>query len=651
VTFTRSARDELLARLNEDSRFACIRDTVEITTLNSWGFRRIKNVAFSPKLISSKEDYHFAMLNQLQSVWVKHPQIKAAIEEQRNIVPRSLMNVIDAYKSIGFDHIRHKNYEQFARRVEELRSQGLGWKLDELVDDLTKLGILGSRTTKKGQEVPQAGDREVYNAFFKFWREAADHLINNATFTLEDQKYYAYLDERQKVEEGKFLSGAARYDHVLVDEFQDINPLDLALIKAIVERNRATATIVGDDDQAIFEWRGTTPEYILNPDQFFDSSFVTHTLATNYRSPKNIVELSQRLIACNVRRVAKATQAFRPDKAEIKIEKVASLTEALDRVYAEVEQAIGKGESPSRVAIIGRKRSQIIPYQVFFASKDVPFCAAEDLQVFMSETFDRLLRLLIMKERARTKGQSRFQVVEDLLELCNLVKRYPLNRTERETLKRNLQQCSPSTMVSAVEALAGYRGPLKGKNAKGAMSLCMAEAVAEFLGASTVSDTLTKLGAHFEGLQLDMGRAADDIFYVDPPFFQLAEYASRYGDDYARFVEDIERAKSQLAYVPPFEDDGAAATPEELWRRPLHLMTALRAKGKEFDSVILLDVNEGIWPNRNAITQEQREAERRVFYVAFTRARKKVLMLVSTRLGSKEAVVSPYIEELGLTVD
>jgi len=588
VTFTRAARDELLARLNEDTGFVSLRDAVEITTLNSWGFRRIKSVAFSPKLICSKQDYHFAMLNQLQSVWMEHPQIKAAIEQHRNTAPRNLMNVIDACKSIGFDHVRHTNYERFAQRTEELRSQNLGWKLDEVIDDLTKLGVFGSKTSKQGQEVPQAGDRKVYNTFFKFWREAADCLIKNATFTLEDQKYYAYLDERQKVDEGKFLSGAARYDHVLVDEFQDINPLDLALIRAIAERNRATVTIVGDDDQAIFEWRGTTPEYILNPDQFFDSKFVTHTLETNYRSPKNIVELSQKLIAYNARRVPKATQAFCSDEAEIQIEKVASVTDALDRVYVEVEQAIGNGESPSRVAIIGRKRSQIIPYQVFFASKDVPFCAAEDLQVFMSDAFDRLLRLLIMKERAGTESHSRFQIVEDMLELCSLVKRYPLNRTERSALKRHLQQRSPATMERAIEALADYTGPLKGRNSKGNMSLHMAEAVAEFLAASTVSEALTKLGAHFEGLQLDMGRAADDIFYVAPPFFQLAEYASRYGDDYARFVEDIERAKEQLAYIPPFEDDGQSATPEDLWKRPLHLMTALRAKGKEFDSVILL---------------------------------------------------------------
>jgi DNA helicase-2/ATP-dependent DNA helicase PcrA len=130
----------------------------------------------------------------------------------------------------------------------------------------------------------------------------------------------------------------------------------------------------------------------------------------------------------------------------------------------------------------------------------------------------------------------------------------------------------------------------------------------------------------------------------------LAEYATRYGNDYVQFVEDIERAKDQLVYVPPFEDDEQASSPADLWKRPLHLMTALRAKGKEFDTVILLDVNDGIWPNRNAQTPAEKEAERRVFYVAFTRARKRVVMLVSSRLGNKAAIPSPFIGELGLSV-
>jgi DNA helicase-2/ATP-dependent DNA helicase PcrA len=77
-------------------------------------------------------------------------------------------------------------------------------------------------------------------------------------------------------------------------------------------------------------------------------------------------------------------------------------------------------------------------------------------------------------------------------------------------------------------------------------------------------------------------------------------------------------------------------------------MTALRAKGKEFDSVVLLDCNEGIWPNKNAQTPQQIEAERRVFYVAFTRAKKRLLMLVNKTIGAKAATPSRFLNELGL---
>ena len=648
VTFTVAARDELRARLHEQKVFASVRDSIEVTTLNSWGFRRIKNAAFSPELITSKQDFHFAMLNQLQAVWMKHANVRAAIEQAQKAAPRKLLSVMDSFKSLGFDHTRHKDFEGFRRHVASIREQGLSWKLQEHIDELTKLGVL-STVIRRGVEAAVESDRRIYSAFFQFWREATAHLISNATFTLEDQKYYAYLDERLKTEEGRLLAGAARYDHVLVDEFQDVNPLDLALIKAITERSRATLTIVGDDDQAIFEWRGATPEYILDPEKFFGVKFETHTLSVNYRSPANIVSCSQLLIANNKRRVPKHTEANRRDQASIVVQKTRSITETLDLVYKFVEKHIGTGKSPSRVAVIGRKRGQIIPFQIFFASKDVPFCAAEDLQVFLSDAFERLLELLVIKQRADQRS-TRTQVVDDMLALCNLVKRYPLNKRDREALRRHIQQTAGSNLNAAVDALAAYKGALKGANADGSISQTFADAIRSFLRANSVSQALDTLSVCFEGLHIDLGKAEDDIFFTDPPFVHLAEYASRYGDDYNRFLDDIERAKAQLAYIPPFEDEEQLVTSESLWKRPLHLMTALRAKGKEFDSVILLDVNDGIWPNRNARTPEQLEAERRVFYVAFTRAQSSVLIKVSSQVGHRQAVPSPYIEELGLAI-
>ncbi len=662
VTFTRAARDELISRLNEGSEFAGIRDQTEITTLNSWGFRRIKNAAYSPRLITSKKDFHFTMRNQLQPVWKKYERVKGAIQNSNrwksNQAPRNLMEVIDSIKSLGFDHCRHSNREKFVEHWRELERQGLGWRLQEQIDQLIKFDVLDDelknlRTTSNSGASNNETEREhvsttsnllkedFYDAFYSFWLEATARLIDEATFTLEDQKYFAYQDEQTNVDRGSFLSGAASYDHVFVDEFQDINPLDLALVRAIVVRRRATITIAGDDDQAIFEWRGATPEYILKPQDYFNAKFETHTLEVNYRSPNNIVMRSQDLIKNNRRRVPKQIRAHSSSMAKIEVLELESLSEALSYVSKLVKISLYEGASPSRIALLSRKRAQIIPYQVYFASKEIPFCAAEDLQIFLSAAFDRLLRLLTIKEDSERRRITS-NVLNDIIFFCDNVHKYPLNKKTKFELRKHLQMSRPRTIQDGILVLAEYRGELKGKNSEGETSLAMATAIQEFIDSKSVFDALFALSERFEGFQQDLGKSEDDIFYADPPFFNLAEFARLYEDDYDSFVNDIEAAKETLVYTPPFEADESE---NDLSKNPLHLMTALRAKGKEFDKVVLLDVESGMWPNRNAKTIEQLEAERRVMYVAFTRAREQVTLLL--RRG---AVPSPYIQELALRV-
>lgn len=635
VTFTRAARDELRSRVNEDPDFSSIRDQIEITTLNSWGFRQIKREADSPKLITSRKDFHFAMSNQLRPVWRDHEMVKSAIQNRnrwkRANAPRNLMDMIDALKTLGFDHKRLVSYDAFERHWLELERQGLGWRLQTLIDQLIKFDVMN--------EAAKNAD-DFFYAFYRFWLAATERLIDEETFSLEDQKYFAYQNEQTHVDNRSILSGAAAYDHVFVDEFQDINPLDLAMTRAMVKRRRATLTIAGDDDQAIFEWRGATPEYILDPAKYFGRAFETHTLATNYRSPANIVQRSQQLIKHNDRRVPKQISAHESTSAVIEILRLETLPGALQRVQKLIADSVSEGTSPSRIALISRKRAQIIPYQVFFASKDIPFCAAEDLQVFLSETFERLIRLLTCKEYADRRS-SVSNVLNDIIFFCDYVKRYPLNKKTKFALRKALQSNRPRSIRDGVTALAAYRGELKGKNTDGETSLEMAGAVLCFLDAKSVTDALVSLSRDFEGFKFDFGKAEEDIFFADPPFFHLAEYARQYKDDFACFVDDIEAAKDTLVYTPPFDDDVGSA---DLLKQPIHLMTALRAKGKEFDKVVLLDVEDGIWPNRNARSEQQLEAERRVFYVAFTRAREQVTMLL--REG---AVPSPYIQELGLT--
>lgn len=627
VTFTRAAREEINARLQTQD----LANSVEVTTLNAWGFRRIKGATFRPRLITSKTDYHFAVLNQLQSVWQKkkHKHIREAIQTsdgwRKANAPRMIMNMIDVFKSLGFDHRRHKDESLFLRHWSDLESQRLEWRLIEQVDHLKRLEII--------DEEPKDTKRQVFTRFYRFWREATDHLTREATFTLEDQKYFAFQNEQTSVDNKKMLSGAARYDHVLVDEFQDINPLDLALIKAIVERSSAHLTIAGDDDQAIFEWRGATPEYIISPSQFFGYDFTTYHLGVNYRSPANVVDHSQALIRHNRRRVKKDVRPHSRSHAQIDVQEVETITDALEFVNDLVKLT----EPPygRRIALISRKRSQIIPYQVHFASQDIHFSAAEDLQVFLSDAFSNLLELLDV----RSNGVSRTRVTPTMLQLCDLVKRFPLNKADRERLRKHFVQTRPGSVKEGVEALSSYAGKLKGSNTDGEMSVAMSNAIAAFLGSKTVTEALRTLASEFEGLQFDFGKSEEDIFYTDPPFFHLAQYATRYGCDFESFIDDLVKAKDTLAHIAPF-DEGSG---EVLSNRPLHLMTALRSKGKEFDVVVMLDVVDGMWPHRNAETVAEQEGERRVFYVAFTRARERIVILTDANRSS------PYIAELGLT--
>lgn len=281
VTFTKAAAAELKERLARDPEFESIGDHTRITTLNAYGWQRIRDQVRNPKLLANQTDYHFATLNQLRPVWEGKPRIEEAINRHKSAT-RTLMNVMDNLKSMGFDHRRDTNRDRVQSHFSALERQGLSWRIREQFDLLMGINVLEPpRGSEEVERSASVSVRQFYDRFFLFWREATRRLLDESTFTFEDQKYWTYLDLKPGGPKGKtkpHLHGAARYNHILVDEFQDINPLDLQLVKVLAERNQATLTIVGDDDQAIFEWRGASPEYILHPETYLGASFADYVL-------------------------------------------------------------------------------------------------------------------------------------------------------------------------------------------------------------------------------------------------------------------------------------------------------------------------------------------------------------------------------------
>jgi len=146
---------------------------------------------------------------------------------------------------------------------------------------------------------------------------------------------------------------------------------------------------------------------------------------------------------------------------------------------------------------------------------------------------------------------------------------------------------------------------------------------------------LLAAGIVLRGFKKDFVKSKEDIFYSEPPFSHLADLAVNYRDNFLEFLTDIDRAMERAATSDP---DGAK----------IELMTALRTKGKEFDTVIILDANDGIFPNKKSEEQGRLEEERRLFYVTVTRTKNNLLLFDSRRINGKPMKTSRFIAEMEL---
>ena len=131
VTFTVAATNELKERLANDPEFDQLRDQRDqcnITTLNAYGWNRIRAQANSPQLLNTNDKRYFAMRNQLRPMWHGNPHLESVISKPGNGA-RTLMTVMDNMKSMGFDHTEDTNRGLCNKRLDDLEKQGLSWRI------------------------------------------------------------------------------------------------------------------------------------------------------------------------------------------------------------------------------------------------------------------------------------------------------------------------------------------------------------------------------------------------------------------------------------------------------------------------------------------------------------------------------------------
>lgn len=632
-TFTRGAADEIRQRCNDD-------DCISANTLNSWGNSYIKSGALkNPEILNTINKRKFAFSNYLQPVWNAKPEYKDTFGKmfsgkfsQRRCL--NMLDMLDHFKNIGFVHTEisndpKKNTELYNKHLEYINQVGLSRFYNTLVDGLIQ------ECASVIKNVSDTKEQFIIEHWLPFWRDCCEQMRAMGVYTYDDQKYFANIELIKKVQRGERWNGASKMDYIFVDEFQDTSPLDLMLISNLQKLNDAALIIVGDDDQAIYEFRGAAPYFILHPDEIFGNEFTTFILDENFRSPQNIVEKSMELISHNkIREQKNVKSSTKMAQADINLKTYETQEEMIDAVVSEIKNTAQN--SNKTIAVLSRLKASLLPYQVLLTKENVDYKVSADLAFFLSEAAASLNRVIEIKQKNNQIGK------EDLVELVCLSCKNQVYPKARTTMTRTFWQMGTTadTVGNALNALVASH-PKEFRIFDDVFIENFERNVNEFLDAKNVYDTLYCLLNKFDGLKQNYSRSLEDLYFRDPPLHSLLDFASKYNDDYSGFLNDFNTAieKAKIAE----EDDENLHNSDDV---RVILTTALRVKGRQYDKVLILNVDDEIWPKSQSKTNDDTyEAERRLFYVAATRSKQVLNLYRAKEWCDKSTTPSPFIFE------
>jgi len=434
-----------------------------------------------------------------------------------------------------------------------------------------------------------------------------------------------------------------RFDHLLVDEFQDTNEVQFRLMK-LLTRSATSVYVVGDPDQTIYTWRGADQKIIINFEKNYPGA-QTIILNENYRSTKTILDAANALISHNKNRVPKDLYTNGDPGAEIKIHVADRAADEASWVAGEIVsiargQKLSGGDSDYRnIAILYRSsymtrsiemelKNHRVPYRIFGGLRFYERMEVKDVIAYftlLTNPDDDVAFERIVNRPRRNFGD---------VALDNI-----------RAFAKERGQGEYQSILSAIEANEDLPVSKSSYLALTEMVSVMEKAKKELLDSSETTASVLKrmiedLG-YYKYLTDDEDPEEDRANNVNSLLDDLEQYAQENPDGtLEEYLQNINLLSSQDDI-----NDGNYVS----------LMTIHVAKGLEFDHVFVVYMNDGAFPNARSVMENAAgaglEEERRLAYVAFTRA-KKCLYVTSNRDYSyatdSKAVPSRFIKEAGL---
>jgi len=434
---------------------------------------------------------------------------------------------------------------------------------------------------------------------------------------------------------------AIRYQYVMVDEYQDTNSAQYLIVKYLTSEYK-NLCVVGDDDQSIYSWRGAKVENILNFHNDFKGCKIVK-LEQNYRSIDEIVNAASRLIHYNKTRAAKTVFTENKASSEDGIEVIYKSDEIQEAEFitSKIEELVSSGNKIyGDMAIIVRANHQTRPFEIAFSRRRVPFTIIGGQKFFENKE------------------------IKDLIAYLRIL----INPNDEISLRRIINYPTRGIGLTTQDKLFDFATLQKKSAAEIVMNI---EEYEEHFKKSQIK-SLGKFKELYHNLQTLMLNSDDPVEFarklvrsveIQPQILKTAEndtVAKIKFENINEFINAVSyygagnEFSTPLSFYTDFINSISLiqSADEKETKSNVNIITAHSAKGLEFDTVFLIGFYMGGFPNRIAIEEGNIEEERRLCYVAITRAKRKLIITIPSTVRNygrlETATKSIFLREAGL---
>lgn len=449
------------------------------------------------------------------------------------------------------------------------------------------------------------------DAFRNIYRNYEQHRKELKKIDFDDMLVLCY--ELFRLRPDVLAQWQKKFRYVLIDEFQDINRIQYDVIRMLAQPEN-NLFVVGDDDQAIYGFRGADSELMLGFGKDFPNAKQI-LLGMNYRSTANIVQNSLKLIENNVERYSKKLEANREGGSCLHIQEVKDPVEEAEYVLEEIQKCKENGIKEEEIAILFRVHTDARAVVEAMVERKIPFQMKEHLP----NIYEHFIAKDIMAYFRLATGKRRRQ---DFLQVMNRPKRY-LGRDSVSGSQVSFEDmrkfyCDKDWMIDRIDQFEW--------DVKMLMKMAPYAAIQYIRKRIGYDDFLKEYAFTHQINRSDLNEVLAEIEEAAKAFSSVEEW---------------------FAHVEEYTETLKVKEKERNRPRPgVRLMTIHASKGLEFKQVFLIAANEGRIPYQKAKTDKEIEEERRLFYVAMTRAKDFLKICYVKIKNGKEVTPSRFVDEL-----